>query len=149
MSDAKDTMKNIAMQAWQKHMSIQEKMCIDEMVRIIDEQIKSGDFVQHICRTNNSFALTYIPYRDKMRLQNQIVQLQKQNELLQEVNSLLRECVEFYGDKKSWYNSLSEVHATTVITWSDVDRKSGGKKARETLEKIKTLSNETEEMKNE
>lgn len=73
MSDKNsEGLHEIAKVLFDKHMTIKEKMCIEELVIIIDEQIKSGDFMQHICQADNSFGLTYIPFREVDRLEQKL-----------------------------------------------------------------------------
>ena len=73
MSDIlNETIGNIARKAYENHTSIREKMLIQEFERIIHEQIKSGDFIQHVCQSSKSFSLTYAPYRERLRLKADI-----------------------------------------------------------------------------
>jgi len=72
----------IAGDMYKRNMERLENMCEQEFIRIIEEMVLSGDFMQHIGHQPETFALTYAPYRDK--------------EILKEENKKLKECVELY-----------------------------------------------------
>jgi beta-glucosidase-like glycosyl hydrolase len=72
-----EVIREIAVKSYKEHCAIREKMCIEEFERILREQIESGDFVQHINNAADTFALTYIPYREKLRLSNKVDELEK------------------------------------------------------------------------
>lgn len=113
-----ETISNIAIKAYEDHASIREKMCIEEFERIINEQIKSGDFVQHICQANDSFAFTYLPYREKLRLETQLKSLQEQKYLLELTVKRAKYCLDLVNTK-----NMAGVDAESIEDWlEDYDR---------------------------
>ena len=84
MNDKNESLRRIARELFDKHATIREVMCTNELTRIIDEQIKSGDFMQYIRQSGSSFALTYIPYREVDRLKQELQAAEEEVALLGE-----------------------------------------------------------------
>lgn len=59
-----------------------ENLTKSQFLAILEEMIKSGDFLRHVCVDLNSQQVTYIPYRETERLKSKIIELEKEIEEL-------------------------------------------------------------------
>jgi hypothetical protein len=59
-----------------------ENLTKSQFLAVLEEMIKSGDFLRHICFDRSGQQVTYLPYRETERLKSKIFELEKEIEEL-------------------------------------------------------------------
>lgn len=85
------TIQDSILEMIRKHHLAVESLTEEQLANAIQQAIHSGEFVRHIYE--DAQGITYIPYREKFRLQLQVTQLQS-------ALRAAREALELYGDTK-------------------------------------------------